>query len=61
MVYHFHIAPVPRLPPDIERVEDCPIWIGETPEIEFGSIELGFTKYALLVQDVVLHFPSALT
>ena len=38
--YHFHTAPVPRLPPDIVSVAESPKLIEATIGIKFAGMEL---------------------
>jgi hypothetical protein len=61
-VYQNQLAPVPKLPPDTERVEDEPPLIAEgEADADVDEVELLSKSIKVLKHDVVLHCPSALT
>ena len=60
-LYHFHIAPVPRLPPINVIIVDEPLQIVEFPEIESAIIEVVSTDILIDKQEVVLQIPAAKT
>ena len=65
LVYHFHDAPVPKLPPDTDTVVELPkVTEAGFAVAEVGAVELiqfGVTLTVTETQLVVLEVPSALT
>jgi hypothetical protein len=60
-LYHFQLAPVPKLPPFTESVVLFPIQMVVVPVIEVAGIEVSCTVTVTLLQMVLLQVPSALT
>jgi hypothetical protein len=60
-VYHFQLAPVPRLPPLTDSVVFLPLQIVVVPVIEDAGTDVSCTVTVTLLQMVVLQVPSALT
>jgi hypothetical protein len=60
-VYHFQLAPVPKVPPLMLKVVFCPLQIVLVPVIEVAGTDVSFTVTVTLLQMVLLHVPSALT
>ena len=61
-VYHFQLAPVPKVPPETDNVEDAKLQIVEgLPEAEFAITE-GVLRVTVTVAHVVeLQSPTAAT
>ena len=61
--YHFHTAPsVLRLPPVMLIVDEDPVQIEVgLDKAEVGTVDNGLTVIVVLIHNVVLHVPSALT
>ena len=62
-VYHCHVAPVPKVPPDSVKVIAMP---GQTvsegdPETNETAVDKAFTVIVALTQVVVLQVPCART
>jgi len=61
-IYQNQSAEVPKIPPVIPRVVNCPSQIIPGLDVaDNGAMELVFTSISLLTQPVVLHTFSALT
>ena len=61
-LYHFQLAPVPRLPPVIDSVVLWPLQIVvELAVADVAGTEVSFTVNVMLLQSVLLQLPSALT
>jgi hypothetical protein len=60
-VYHFQLAPVPRLPPLTDSVVFLPLQIVVVPVIEVAGTDVSCTVTVTLLQMVLLQVPSALT
>jgi hypothetical protein len=60
-LYHFQLAPVPRVPPLTLSVVDVPKQIMLEPVMDVAGIELSLTVTVTDRQMVVLQIPSALT
>lgn len=61
-LYHFQLAPVPKLPPLTVRVVLLPEHIvDDVAAILVAAIEVSLTVISFEIQAVVLQVPSALT
>jgi hypothetical protein len=60
-LYHFQLAPLPRLPPLTLRFVFLPRQIVVVPVIEEAGTEVSRTFTVMLRQRVLLQVPSALT
>ena len=60
-VYHFQIAPVPKIPPAIVRLVLFPGQIGEVPDAEVAAVEIVLSVTDVLTQVIELQVPTALT
>ena len=60
-MYQFHVALVPRVPPEIFNVETEPRQTGLKPDAELAGTEIVFTTTVVLTHEVVLHTPAAFT
>jgi hypothetical protein len=60
-LYHFHVAPVPSDPPDMLSVLLWPLHNVLVPLIVVTGVDVSLTVKVKLLQDVVLHVPSART
>jgi hypothetical protein len=60
-LYHFQLAPAPRLPPLTLNVVDVPLHMVVVPVIEFAGLEVSLTVTVTLLQGEFLHVPSART
>ena len=60
-LYHFQLAPVPKLPPFTESVVLFPMQMVVVPVIEVAGIEVSCTVTVTLLQMVLLQVPSART
>jgi len=58
-LYHFQLAPVPRLPPLTLNVVFLPRQMVVVPLIEVAGNEVSCTVTVTLLQMVLLHVPSA--
>ena len=62
LLYHCHDAPVPREPPDTDKVVASPTQMVEgAADAETGFVDKLFTVTVVVTQIVVLQVPSALT
>ena len=59
-LYHFQLAPAPRLPPLTLSVVFLPRQIVVVPVIDVAGTEVSWTVTVTLLQIVLLHVPSAL-
>jgi len=59
-LYHFQLAPAPRLPPLTLNVVFLPRQIVVVPVIDVAGTEVSWTVTVTLLQIVLLHVPSAL-
>lgn len=60
-LYHFHVAPVPKLPPVKESVVELPLQIvPKVALIKVAAVEVVFTVTVEDTHIVVLQVPSAL-
>jgi hypothetical protein len=61
-LYHRHVAPLPRLPPDTDTVDEPPLgtFAGEAVALA-AAVDCVFDVTVALAQAVVLHVPSART
>jgi hypothetical protein len=61
-LYHFQVAPVPKLPPVLVRVVLWPLQIVVALALaEVTGVDVSLTVKVKLLQAVVLHVPSART
>lgn len=59
--YHFQLAPVPKLPPDIDNVVLWPTQIVVVPVMLLAGMDVSRRVTVKLLQMVLLHLPSART
>ena len=61
-LYHFQVAPVPKLPPVLVRVVLWPLQIVVALALaEVTGVEVSFTVKVIFLQTVLLQVPSART
>jgi hypothetical protein len=58
-MYQFQFAPVPRLPPDLDKVDGNPWQTGEFAEADKAGDDKVLTVITTLKQSVVLQIPEA--
>ena len=61
-MYHFQFAPVPKVPPETDKVEDAPLQIVDgLPDAELAITEGVLRVTVTFVHVVVLQSPTAPT